>query len=137
MKKKWVSVSVVASVLAVCAGLSTPAFAGKKITESVVVDTAARHAYGALGSARNSTDQNQWIGCHIIATSTAANSFGGCSGQNSNNTPFSCSVSSSKIALMEAIRSVQGDSRIRVEWDASGNCTRIDVANDSRREPKK
>ena len=137
MKKKWVSVSVVLSVLAVSACLSTPAFAGKKITENVVVDTVARYAYGSVGSARNSTDQNQWIGCYVIATSTAANSFGGCSGANSNNTPFSCTVSSNKIALMEAIRSVQGDSRIRVEWDASGNCTRIDVNNDSRREPKK
>lgn len=118
------------------AAIATPALAGKKISEGVFVDTANRRAYGAVGSTRNTADTVQWIGCTITATSTSANSFGSCAGANSANTQFSCSISSGKIALMEAVRSIQGDSRLNIEWDTSGNCTRIDVSNDSRREPK-
>lgn len=136
MKWNWTRTNVIGIGALLGGAIAGPAFAGKKVSEGVFIDTVNRFAYGALGSTRNTADTVQWIGCTVTGTSAGTNSYGGCSGANSSNTQFSCSVASNKIALMEAIRSINGDSRISVEWDASGNCTRIDVANDSRRDPK-
>ena len=77
---------------------STSALAGYKLTANVVVQ-ANGIAYGSMGSARNSADTMQFIGCEIYATTSYSNlscrarsSAGlGTAGRSTDRSPPTCS----------------------------------------------
>jgi hypothetical protein len=101
-------------------------FAGTKGTYNVSVSTTAFS--GSLGSARNSVDTNQQIGCWSYSS---GNGF--CYGKDSTGATASCSTSDA--AMLTAIKSVKGDSYIRVNY-SSGACTNVFVSNFSSFAPK-
>ena len=106
--------------------LTSNAFAGAKYTYNVYVGTTSFS--GSLGDARNSTDTYQQIGCYSTTPGT-----GYCYGRNSTGTSVGCSTSDA--AMLTSIKSLKGDSYIRVNF-SSGACTDIFVSNFSSFAPK-
>src|SRR6478672_955740 len=64
--KRVISMSLVGAFVL---GMGGMAFAGLRTTNTVVVvnTAASKYAYGSLGSARNSVDTLQYIGCTVYA----------------------------------------------------------------------
>jgi hypothetical protein len=123
---------VAAWVGAAVALLGTGALAGSKSNPTVVVDTVVREAFGSLGSARNSADAVQYIGCTVV--SSAASTSVSCTARNSAGTIGSCT--STNATLVDAARNLDGDAYIYFSWDAGGSCTLLSVAKSSVYTPK-
>lgn len=115
--------------------IALPAHAGRKTTATVVINTASRTASGSLGSARNSADSIQYIGCHgTLYPNLDANSgsFASttyyCYARNSAGTTAACSVPITT-EFFDIYAPVAEDSFLQFSWDASGNCTSLRVEN--------
>jgi hypothetical protein len=110
---------------------STAVFAGLKQNMNVTYwpGTFLDVGYGFLGTARNSADNVQQIGCFSSGGSAT------CSGTNAAGTSFSCSTSSA--SQLAAIHSMTADSYLLMGWDNStGLCEFIYVRNMSYTPPK-
>ncbi|WP_164018208.1 hypothetical protein [Pyxidicoccus trucidator] len=125
--KQWMAAAAVGVVLA-----GPVALAGDRIVLPVVINTVARKAEGAIGSARNSADVLQYIGCSISAT-TVGTSIN-CVARNSAGTQVSCSSTSPN--LVTAALSIQTDDFLRFDYDAAGQCTAVTLHKYSFYEPK-
>lgn len=127
-------------VLALVMVLSTTAWAGRKANYSVAItfsgDTGA--ASGAMGSARNSDDTVQYIGCTVSAslanTSIDISRAVTCSARNASNVTVACT--STEISIIETAYAIASDSYIRFEWGPGGQCTALSVRNYSYQPPK-
>lgn len=115
--------------------------AGLKITDEVFIQTipnggGARAAVGSAGSARNSVDTLQSIGCsarqYVIGSTALSIS---CSARDATNDSLTCT--STNAALLPIIGAIGTDSRISFGADAAGNCTYIGVESSSKYAPKK
>jgi hypothetical protein len=112
-------------------GLSVAAFAGLKQNQEVVYWPGAflDVAYGFLGSARNSVDGTQQLGCFSRGNTAT------CSGTNAAGTSFSCSTSSA--SQLAAIHSLNSDAYLLIGWDnATGVCEFVYARNMSYTPPK-
>ncbi|NOK17292.1 hypothetical protein [Corallococcus carmarthensis] len=109
------------------------AYAGSKAQFFVTINTTARTAYGAMGTARNSTDAIQNIYCRTFADATSGESVR-CFANNSASVYVSCYSSSP--ALVRSVQSANDSAYIYFAWDASGVCQAIDVLKGSHLEPK-
>jgi hypothetical protein len=125
---------------------SKPADAGLVQSFPVVIDTVNRVAQGSLGSARNSSDSVQYIGCWNTLNGYEDNNGsippgdpnyhlvvqqgGGCYAVNSANQPVSCALVPGEMPPMAS------DSLIAFSWDANGNCTGLQVWTYSNTSPK-
>jgi hypothetical protein len=109
------------------------ALAGVKSSAPVTVDWNARHASGAVGSARNGSDSKQSIGCSTSSYSDGS-SYATCTATDANGVWGGCSTSVPN--LVDAARNVKGDTYISFYWDANGACTTISGSNYSSYEPK-
>jgi len=138
---------VVLGGLAIGATWITVARAGMKSTIPVVINSAARSAKGLIGSARNSADATQYIGCSMEAADGAnpvikcfASSSGGtvvtCS-RTTVNPPIGLSVNAVELGFLSVASSISNDSYLQFNWDSTGKCTRIFVENSSDDEVKK
>jgi hypothetical protein len=119
-------------------GFLVLAFAGALVTSSVtlaglkrapqvdIVDN-ARLASGGLGAARNSSDNIQFIGCYYYRNA------GVCYAGDSSGLSRSCGTSDE--ALLAIIRSIDSNSMLTFEWDASGHCVDIQVDKSSSNAP--
>lgn len=126
MKRALIAILAVAT-----SALSATAYAGYKSSSSIYIGS--DYAAGSLGTARNSTDTNQQIGCRVI-TYTSGSSSMFCYAQNSARVSKSCSTTSpSFISLFSAL---QGDSWVYFKFNAYGTCTEFQVTNASEFEPK-
>lgn len=114
-------------------GLGTLAWAGYKVPIAVQVDPATGWAYGAIGSARNSTNSVEYIGCRVM-TYMSGSATVTCSARNASSKFGSCS--SSAPGLVEAARSIASDSYIRFTWLSTGECATLEVQHYSDLEPK-
>ncbi|QWP77350.1 hypothetical protein J5226_02790 [Lysobacter sp. K5869] len=126
--KRSASAAWAATILAVLCGT---AFAGEKGNVPVTLETNASgqvvRAFGMMGTARNSADTKQLIGCFIGA---AGNSLqAGCEAQNAAGANTMCL--SSNAGVIAAVQSVGPDSYIDFARDGAGNCTSVYVANGS------
>lgn len=120
-------------VLVVGLMITGTAFAGLKTNIPVTVNTTSRFAAGAIGSARNSADAVQNIGCSLSATPTsAARVF--CFARNAANVYGSCSSSDPK--LVAAAQSINPDSYVYFAWDTTGACTFLSLYEVSYYPPK-
>lgn len=106
------------------AATTATALAGLKINSTVTVNTTSRYATGALGSARNSADSVQYIGCSV--TDSAGSAFVSCSARNSAGRFASCT--SSDVGKVSAASSINSDSYIYFRYDSSGVCTYLSVS---------
>ena len=127
MKNKFRFIGVLA-----LSALATSAFAGLKLSYPVAVDSVSRYAYGSMGTARNSADAVQYIGCPITTYNTGG-SYGICEGRNAANSARACTTTNAD--MMAAIRMVSEASFIFFTWDTSNNCTMVSVVNWSYIEP--
>jgi hypothetical protein len=123
----WMKAVVAVTVLA-----GAGAFAGERLILPVVIDTVNRKAEGAIGSARNSADTVQYLGCSVSATTTGTSIQ--CVARNAAGTQVQCNTSSPN--LINAALSIQTDNYLRFDWDATGACTAITLHKYSFYEPK-
>jgi hypothetical protein len=121
-------------VLVALATLSTAAYAGYTYSPAVTIDTLYRRATGTLGSARNSANAIEYIGCYTTSYSTGGTSAV-CVAVNSANYSVSCSTWQADI--VKAAQSIDTDSYISFTYDSSANCTSLQVVNYSMYEPKR
>jgi hypothetical protein len=107
---------------------SALAFGGSKYSLPVVVDLATNNAYGAIGSARASSDSNQIIGCETVGLSAGPeNTYGYCFAYDANANLGMCNWTGATWAT--AVASITPMTRLNFSWDSSGNCTQIDIGN--------
>jgi hypothetical protein len=124
--------SFIASLIALS---SSAALAGAKYTIPVHVDTTNRVAFGSLGSARSSTDENQQLGCYTLAfPGTAGAGVGVCFAQNAVGVWGSCVIGDH--GMLDTARSIASDAYVYFAWDATGACTLLEVETWSAIEPK-
>ena len=121
------------TILAVFAALiSATASAGAKIEDPVIIDLDAKEASGSLGSARNSSDDTQFITCAVYAVASF-DPVVTCLAKDSEGTRARCnSGSPAYVAIAQAMDS---SSFILFDWDDAGRCTFLVVQNDSRDPP--
>jgi len=84
-------------------------------------------AFGMIGTARNSADTKQLIGCFISTSGTSLQA--GCEAQNAAGANTMCFSANANIVA--AVQSVGPDSYIDFARDSAGNCTSLYVANGS------
>jgi hypothetical protein len=110
---------VVLIVLALCGSVSD-AGAGAKWSNTVYISGTS--ASGGLGSARASSDSNQYIGCETIVN------YGYCYVQDASGTSRSCAFGSAMVPL---VMTITESSYLYFSWDTSGNCNYLHVENAS------
>ena len=109
------------------------AYAGSKTQFFVTINSTARTAYGAMGTARNSADTVQNIYCRTFADAALGESVR-CFANNAAGASVSCYSSSP--ALIRSVQSTNDSAYLYFAWDASGVCQTIDVLKGSHLEPK-
>ena len=125
MKKLLLLVALVV----VPAGVVT---AGEKLSAPVVVNTVARTASGAMGTARNSADGNQMIGCQVNSGTTFSENVL-CSARDAAGNFRSCQ--SFNATLIQAATAISSNSQLFFAWDVNNACTSLSVTTFSRFEP--
>lgn len=123
--------------------MSAPALAGQKLKSDVIVtrDATGGSARGSIGTARNSVDSNQRIGCQIQATSSTPGIIGLCDAASAAGGDLVfCTTTSPQ--LIEMIKAVGTDSYIAFSFGPpipgqNPVCTSINVYNTSLYEAKK
>jgi hypothetical protein len=113
---------VVASLIVFSLG---SACAGEKDPAQVMVTT--YWSSGSVGSARNSADTTQYIGCQMVIWNGSV-SFE-CFARNASGAWGSCY--SSNPAFFPVVQSIGPSSFIAWDNDANGNCTQLNVYNSS------
>jgi hypothetical protein len=129
--------------LCVLACMSAPAFAGQKLKSDVIVtrDATGGSARGSIGTARNSLDGNQRIGCQVQATAGSTALTGVCDAASAAGGDLVfCTTTSPQ--LIDLIKSIGTDSYVAFSFGpaASGQnptCTSLNVYNTSLYEAKK
>lgn len=116
------------AMMALCA----VAGAGSKFTSEVYINQTSKYAQGSLGSARNSADTNQYIGC------STSNDYVYCSARNAAGLWVHCDTYSSGMAA--TAKSIDSSSHITFYWtggsSTSGACSSLNVAHNSGYAPK-
>ena len=115
---------------------SASAFAGYKVTANVTVQS-NNIAMGSMGSARNSADSLQYIGCEIYASRSYSNLY--CRARNSANVELNCWQDAAAFDDMrQVVSSITDGSWIRFDaTDAAEptKCTFVHVINNSKYAP--
>jgi hypothetical protein len=127
-----------ATVLASILAFSGAAVAGVKVKGDVEVVTSqyGNSASGAIGSARNSKDSKQNIGCRLSGYETALYPYGWCSATDATGKAAAC-VFSNRPDFERVLATISDDSYLKFHWDNQAKCTIISVTNQSMYEPRK
>jgi hypothetical protein len=113
--------------------MSSPSPAGLRFDDPVVVNLTSGEAYGSIGTARNSADNVQYIGCSIEAGSNT-DPIAACFAADATGTSILCTSSSPRIVgVVQAITSL---SFIDFQWDSNFNCTFLYLINSSVSPPR-
>lgn len=127
MKRRMIGATVLAAL-----AIGGLAFGGARSTWEVYVDTTSHYAQGSLGSARNSADSMQYIGC------SAENDYIYCSARNVSGTWVHCDAYSS--AMAATVRAIGSDGFVQFYWTpgspTSGTCSSVQVNHYSYLAPK-
>jgi hypothetical protein len=127
---------IAATLVALSLALPGVAVAGRKWGGEVNINNGAAFAQGTMGSARNSRDSTQQIGCFIQGNVRyTPYTLGSCSAYDANGDAASC-VFVDRPVLQQAVASISDDSFLVFGWDNGGQCTFITVVNDSAYEPR-
>jgi len=125
-----------AALVAATLLLAGTAVAGSKWYTPVYIYSSngvPRGAYGTLGSARNSPDALQYIGCSV-STWAAFGTSVYCWARDASGASLGCSSSDPK--LVQVALGVNGDSYVQFEADSSGGCTFLNTRAMSYNDPK-
>jgi hypothetical protein len=120
-------------VLSGIVAMSSPSFAGLKLDDPVVVNLEIREAYGSIGSARNSADGVQYIGCSMEADSST-DPIAACFAEDATRTTVLCTSSSPRIVA--AVQAITSLSFLDFQWDSDGTCTFVYLVNGSFSPPR-
>ena len=101
--------------------LTLPVYAGLKLHREVIVGSDYFH--GDLGSARNSVDNVQYIGCNDLGSVIT------CYGTNAAGLSKSCT--SSDAQMIQQVRGFRTNAWLYITFDATGACTSISAAQGS------
>lgn len=114
--------------------LTASVSAGVKVEENVSVSISGANASasGAVGTARNSADNVQFIRCTVQGFAGSNNVF--CAARTAGGTNFSCSANNSH-TLATSVSAIDAGSRLFI-FAVSGVCQQIDVTNSSEHKPK-
>jgi hypothetical protein len=129
--KNWVLLG--AAAVGAIGSFAVKAHAGFRAESPIYVSVASRYFYGALGSARNTGDSVQYLGCNVNSYSAGASTVY-CYARDANNVSASCTSTAAE--LVQQGRAVGPDKYISVSWDANGYCTSIQVTQNSFHPPK-
>lgn len=110
------------------------AFAGFKEQWPVTIDNVRRTAMGSLGTARNSADANQAIGCGVHYDAVNRKNNVNCSATDAAGHSAQCATQQAE--LIQIALGINGDSFVEFDWDTSGGCINITVINTSAHLPK-
>jgi len=120
--------------LAIVALLVTMAAnAGEKLDVQVTIDTVQRFASGSIGSARNSFDGTQAIGCILHASEFSVDAQ--CSARNAAGVVRLCNTGNPN--HLAVIQAMQSDALITFMWNTDNQCTWVHVLNYSNMAPKR
>ena len=120
--KQWMkNVTLVCSV----AALTGTALGGSRLTVPVDINVAVGYARGSLGDARNSADAVQYIGCYNA--SSVGSTIVLCEAQDAGGVYRSCVTTD--VNMVATARSISGGSFLYFQWNASGNCTALQVTS--------
>jgi len=117
--------TLLVAALVVC-GIS---FAGYKSDSNVQCYPAYSYAAGAMGTARNSQDSSQYIGCSLQGYAGSSPTSLYCFAQNSAGTY--CGCGSSDPHLIAVAQSMTSDPYLYFGWDANSTCSWLRVEEDS------
>ena len=116
--------------LALAATLAVQAAnAGYHYSTPITVGTGG--AYGAVRSARTSSDSKQFIGCAAFGAVNSTSTYVACSAEDSAGHSLYCATYNPSFYVWEAAMSVNEASMIIFNVDSSYNCTYIYVSNSS------
>jgi hypothetical protein len=125
MKKLAIAMSLAAGLV-----LQPIAFAG---TASVYGVTVSQYgANGPVKAARNSANNQEFIGCAVYGTIPAQSSYTtyvACSARDASGKSFYCATYGAAYQLVQAALAVSESSSIIINADSSYHCTYIYVAN--------
>jgi hypothetical protein len=119
--------------VAVVTTLTSAALAGRQLSRPVVVDLAARKAYGSLGSTRNSPDSLSMIGCSVHYDAVNRRNNLNCAAMDAQKNAMGCA--SQQAELIQIALGINGDSYLEISWEGT-TCTNLLVSNSSLDEPK-
>lgn len=106
---------------------SAVAVAGVKSNSPTYVNTSGTlYAYGALGSARSSSDANAVIGCYLTGGGAA-----GCHAANSVGGSLYCSIYPASQGQINALMTMTANSYIYFGCDSSNHLTYLEIDNNS------
>jgi len=113
--------------LAISATLAGTAVAGSRWGQDVGIyrGGAFNQAYGMLGTAYNSADSRQTIGCAVVQNESAQGAS--CYAQTAGGDYASCYTSNP--AMITAARSIFSDSYLTFSFNSEGTCTSIRLEN--------
>lgn len=113
------------------------AAAGAKWTDDVYVNTAGRTGWGALGTARNTSNTTEYIRCSVSFSEawSGGQPWVSCYARNAAGTSTSCGAYSQKLA--DVLHALNGDSYLYFTGNGTSTCSYIEVDNASAYEPKK
>ena len=120
--------------LMITLGLSVSALAGRKLTREVFISTTDNRATGTVGSARNSADNNQHIGCWINGGVAPTPTRAYCWARDAAGT-YSRLCFSEEPGIIAAAQSITEISFIQFTWDTAGVCQSLSVQNLSWNDP--
>jgi hypothetical protein len=135
--------SVACKTLAVAVGfaaLVSPAYAGNRTNYPVSIDLTTNTAQGSLGSARNSLDLVQYIGCDTTGDVALQTSVLHCVAVDALGRTASCVFQPQagyRTGPLDGLPMLSGNAYLSFTWDSSGNCTSVKVYPSSAFEPKK
>jgi hypothetical protein len=120
------------SLLAAVGLLPAAAQAGRTYSNaSSDVAISSFWAEGTLSAAHNSPDDEQYIGCWIRTTATTEEAS--CYANSAEGSSRTCRTTA--LRLIQAIRSLHSETRLRFEWNSDFECTRIETRSASTEEP--
>jgi hypothetical protein len=124
-------------IAALVAAPTSFAVAGFKQSAEVFISDPLTRAMGSLGSARNSADLTQYIGCTVYTFSNGSATMT-CTARDSTAVTRSCSTNNTMApGMVEAARHITTDSYIFFKWGPGGECTELHITNNSYHAPKK
>jgi hypothetical protein len=117
------------SALALIGLAASSAFAGYTEPDDVVVVVNGTFSSfsGSFGDSRNSSDSNQYIGCHFFAGSGTNVGYGAwCMARDKDNNYATCEASNEY--QLEVFKRAQFGAYIEIEYDATnGSCTDVHI----------
>lgn len=131
--KTILAASLAAALAFVIAG-APRATAGRKYPWAVIIDAGAHRAHGSIGSARNSADSVQAIGCNTFYDPTNRVNQATCIAIDAKGNYATCMTQDPTIVAVTF--AITADSQIAFSWDEREECVHIGVSNSSFFEPK-